>query len=165
MRKLLDRRHCLEDSIVSCIFFFSGLPAFFPFFIVIWTLYFFLDPLLNLFALCIQIMLSNVWRKVSSFARVGLAWVQPSPSFWATAAPDGSVSPSGADTGWVPPLFTSHRSRWAAMSLTALALGVWSLPCSSTWMITLVDFSPNVTERHLILFFFFPFPRPGCLQY
>lgn len=74
----LDEKVTVSDMVWRILlfpaFFFLGSPAFFPFGIVIWTLYFFL----NLFTLCIQITLSNLFEeKVSSFVRVGpsLSWL------------------------------------------------------------------------------------------
>ena len=44
----------------------------------------FFNPLLYLFTLCVQIMLSNIWRKISSFVRAGprLKRVRSGASLW-----------------------------------------------------------------------------------
>lgn len=61
--------------------------AFFTYHFIFWHVYifsflysnpdlaFFLNPLLNLFSLCVQIMLSNIWRK-SQFLCLGWSWFE-----------------------------------------------------------------------------------------
>lgn len=148
-------RHRLEDSIVSCIFFFR-LCLHSPF------LYCNLKFVLLLIHCWICLLFASqsccpTFEKSVPLSGWVPAWVQPSPSFWATAAPGGSVA-TGEELilgrFHIGP-FTSRRSlrQLEPDRISSVHVVIWL--SSSIWMITLDFFPTLLTDNSSFFFFFF----------
>ena len=161
-------RHGLEDSIVFCIFFFFWLACILPFRYCNLNFVLFFESEYSLYP---NHVVQRLKKKSAPLSGWVPAWAGPSPSFWAAAAPGDLWAGQELILGALHAGAPLHQPQvpLGSLSLITFSLSLWYLPCTlpCTWMITLVDFSPNVTESRLIVFLFFfpPFPHPGCLQY
>ena len=154
-----NSRHGLDDSITHLLHFVLGLICTLRFLYCNLDFVLFFNPLLNLFTLCVQITLSNIWRKGQFLGQGGsqlgrgplhLSELQPLLVDLCTRQ---ELALRGLRAGvplHQPQVPLNHEPNHVRPVHVAEVVALLVQHVNDV----LVDFCPNATESHLVLFFF-----------